>query len=178
MAEPEKLPAASLSQLTIDRSAAPTRRRRRRWVGWLAGALVIAGIAAFLLVPGKTEVQVTSVLSAYPSQQYTQLTASGYVVAQRRASVASKGTGRLIELRVRDSALLQRAEDHLQSRGLKPRLLELEQKESKDVNRAGQLHKALFAVSAPPDLLPAALVSGLNEALGGGEITVREPVTN
>jgi hypothetical protein len=64
----------------------------------------------------------------------------------------------------------------LQSRGLKPRLLELEQKESKDVNRAGQLHKALFAVSAPPDLLPGALVTGLNEALGGGEITVREPV--
>ena len=83
-----------------------------------------------------------------------------------------------VELRVRDSALLQRAEDHLHSRGLKPRLLEIEQKESKDVNRAGQLHKALFAVSAPPDLLPAALVSGLNEALGGGEITVREPVTS
>ena len=63
-----------------------------------------------------------------------------------------------VELRVRDSALLQRAEDHLHSRGLKPRLLEIEQKESKDVNRAGQLHKALFAVSAPPDLLPADLV--------------------
>lgn len=110
MAEPEKLPAASLSQLTIDRSVAPTRRRRRRWVGWLAGALVVAGIAAFLLVPGKTEVQVTSVLSAYPSQQYTQLTASGYVVAQRRASVASKGTGRLIELRVREGSPVQQGE--------------------------------------------------------------------
>ena len=113
MAEPEKLPAASLSQLTIDRSAAPARRRRRRWVGWLAGALVVAGIAAFVLVPGKTEVQVTSVLSAYPSQQYTQLTASGYVVAQRRASVASKGTGRLIELRVREGSRCEIGRAHV-----------------------------------------------------------------
>ncbi len=110
MAEPDKTPASPLSLLTIDRNAAPTRRRRRRWAVWLAGALGIGGIAAYLLVPGRVDVQVTTVLSAYPSQQYTQLTASGYVVAQRRASVASKGTGRLVELRVREGSPVRAGE--------------------------------------------------------------------
>ncbi|MCQ1549084.1 MAG: efflux RND transporter periplasmic adaptor subunit [Candidatus Accumulibacter phosphatis] len=110
MAEPDKTPASPLSLLAIDRNAAPTRRRRRRWAVWLAAVLGIGGIAAYLLVPGRVDVQVTTVLSAYPSQQYTQLTASGYVVAQRRASVASKGTGRLVELRVREGSPVQAGE--------------------------------------------------------------------
>ncbi|WP_288143670.1 efflux RND transporter periplasmic adaptor subunit [Accumulibacter sp.] len=108
MAEPDKTPASPLSLLAIDRNAAPTRRRR--WAVWLAAVLGIGGIAAYLLVPGRVDVQVTTVLSAYPSQQYTQLTASGYVVAQRRASVASKGTGRLVELRVREGSPVQAGE--------------------------------------------------------------------
>jgi RND family efflux transporter MFP subunit len=56
------------------------------------------------------EVQVGSVLSAFPSAQYAQLTASGYVVAQRRAAVASKATGRLVELRVREGSTVKAGE--------------------------------------------------------------------
>ena len=77
-------PAPSLAALRIDRSAAPLRRRRRRWP-WVVGALLLAGAAAALLLPRKTAVQVSAVLAAYPSQQYADLTASGYVVAQRRS---------------------------------------------------------------------------------------------
>jgi RND family efflux transporter MFP subunit len=55
-------------------------------------------------------VQLTAVVTAYPSQQYAQLTASGYVVAQRRAAVASKATGRLIELRVREGSVVKKDE--------------------------------------------------------------------
>jgi RND family efflux transporter MFP subunit len=40
----------------------------------------------------------------YPSQTFTALNASGYVVAQRRAAVASKGTGRLIWLGVEEGS--------------------------------------------------------------------------
>ena len=102
--------APSLARLKIDRSAAPQlKRRRRRWP-WVLGALLIAGGAAMLLVPRATEVQVGSVLAAYPSQQFTELTASGYVVAQRRAAVASKGTGRLVELRVREGSTVKQGE--------------------------------------------------------------------
>ena len=102
-------PAAppALSSLRIDRSSlAPMRKRR--WGRWLALALVIAAVAAAALWPRRTEVHIASVVTAYPSQQYAQLTASGYVVAQRRAAVASKATGRLIELRVREGSVVKK----------------------------------------------------------------------
>ena len=99
-------PAPELSQLRIDRSA-PLQRRRRRWP-WVLAVLVAAAVAAAALLPRKTEVQTTTVLAAYPSQQYVELSASGYVVAQRRAAVASKGTGRLIELRVREGSVVKK----------------------------------------------------------------------
>ncbi len=101
-------PAPSLSALKIDRSA-PLRRRKRRWP-WVLGALALAGATAALLMPRKTEVQASAVLAAYPSQQYAELSASGYVVAQRRAAVASKGTGRLVELRVREGSVVKQGE--------------------------------------------------------------------
>ena len=100
----------TLSQLRIDRSAAPSLRRRRRWWPWVLALLVAGGAAAALLAPRKTEVQVSSVLAVYPSQAYAELTASGYVVAQRRAAVASKGTGRLIELTVREGSLVRQGD--------------------------------------------------------------------
>ncbi len=97
--------ASSLARLKIDRSAAPLKRRRRRWP-WALGAIVVVVAAAAALMPRAADVQVASVLAVYPWQQYTQLTASGYVVAQRRAAVASKGTGRLVELRVREGSVV------------------------------------------------------------------------
>ena len=102
-------PSPSLAGLRIDRSAVPLKRRRRRWPIVLALLAVAAG-AAVVLMPRKTEVQVSAVLAAYPSQQYADLTASGYVVAQRRAAVASKGTGRLIELRVREGSVVKQGD--------------------------------------------------------------------
>lgn len=100
---------ASLASLRIDRAAIPLKRRRRRWP-MLLGLAAVAAVAALLLIPRKVEVQVSSVLAAYPSQQYTDLTASGYVVAQRRAAVASKGTGRLVELHVREGSVVRQGE--------------------------------------------------------------------
>jgi len=71
----------------------------------LLSALILIGatIGAYrlLLVAPKT-VQVGTVASVSPSQSTTMLNASGYVVAQRRAAVASKGTGRLVELKVKE----------------------------------------------------------------------------
>jgi len=48
------------------------------------------------------EVRVSKVLNIYPSQTYTLLNASGYVVAQRKSAVASKITGRLVYLGVEE----------------------------------------------------------------------------
>lgn len=76
----------------------------------MGAALAVVAVGAFVLRPGKTEVQVTSVVTTYPSQQYAQLTASGYVVAQRRAAVASKATGRLEVLNVREGSLVKQGD--------------------------------------------------------------------
>ena len=89
--------APDLSKLRIDRSLAPVVRRRRRkwiWVGVVA-ALVAAGAAWFAVQPRVITVQATPVVTAYPSQQFVVLNSTGYVVAQRKAAIASKATGRL-----------------------------------------------------------------------------------
>ena len=111
---PPEAPAsgARLRQLRIERdTATPALPRRRRWrLGWVLGAAALAAAAWFALAPRPAEVQTTSVVASTPSQQYVQLTASGYVVAQRRAAVASKATGRLLELNVREGSRVKAGE--------------------------------------------------------------------
>ena len=89
--------APDLTKLRIDRDATPIRRRRRRrWI-WLAIVAVILAAAGgwFMLQPRVQAVQTTPIVTAYPSQQFVVLNATGYVVAQRKASISSKATGRL-----------------------------------------------------------------------------------
>lgn len=102
-------PAPSLAGLAALQRGARGGRRRRRWP-WVAGALLVLGGAAAVLVPRPVAVQATTVQLAYPSQQYTQLSASGYVVAQRRAAVSSKATGRLVELHVREGSVVKKGD--------------------------------------------------------------------
>ena len=86
-----------LSKLRIDRSVAPVvSRRRRRWLWWAGVLLVLAAAGAwFSLQPRATTVQTTAVVTTYPSQQFVLLNSTGYVVAQRKAAISSKATGRL-----------------------------------------------------------------------------------
>lgn len=98
-----------LSKLRIDRggvSAAAGMPGKRRHPGlWAAGALVVAvGAYAALRYTAAIPVEVAAVTAAYPSQGYTLLNATGYVVAQRKAAVASKATGRLEWLGVREGS--------------------------------------------------------------------------
>ncbi|MEP7276409.1 MAG: efflux RND transporter periplasmic adaptor subunit [Betaproteobacteria bacterium] len=89
--------APDLAKLRIDRAAAPgARRRRRKWV-WLALLMLAVGAAGawFIFAPRVASVQTTPVVTAYPSQQFVVLNSTGYVVAQRKAAIASKATGRL-----------------------------------------------------------------------------------
>jgi RND family efflux transporter MFP subunit len=87
---------ADLAKLVIDRSAAPLRRRRRGWLWWALAALAAAAAGAwFALAPRALAVQTTPVVTTYPSQQFAVLNATGYVVAQRKAAIASKASGRL-----------------------------------------------------------------------------------
>jgi RND family efflux transporter MFP subunit len=87
----------------------------------IALTLIVLGIGAFLLsqklFAPTIDVRLTTVAWTSPSQSNSVLTASGYVVAQRKAAVASKGTGRLVFLgvvegdRVKKDQVIARLED-------------------------------------------------------------------
>jgi HlyD family secretion protein len=101
-----------ISKLAIDRSAAPAARPRRRVWAWVAGVAVLAavGIAGFTAFGGTRTVETAAVTTAYPSQAVTLLNATGYVVAQRKAAVASKATGRLEWLGVTEGSRVRKDE--------------------------------------------------------------------
>jgi RND family efflux transporter MFP subunit len=100
---------ADLSALRINRSPQGTKPPRRsrsvgKIIGWLAGLVfVVAAVILFRewLNPG-VEVQLATASLTSPSEADAVLTASGYVVARRKAAVASKGTGRLVFLGVEE----------------------------------------------------------------------------
>jgi HlyD family secretion protein len=86
-----------LDKLKIDRGpAASVPRRRRHWLRYaLIAAVVLIVIGVALKLGGPQSVESATVTSVYPSQSYTLLNATGYVVPQRKAAVASKGQGRV-----------------------------------------------------------------------------------
>nr|MCU0898714.1 biotin/lipoyl-binding protein [Burkholderiales bacterium] len=105
--------APDLSKLQIDRNAPRPVRARRRWWPWVAG-LALLGAAGAVAVGGwfgaPIEVQTVTVATAYPTQAITALNATGYVVAQRKAAVASKATGRLEWLGVTEGSRVNAGE--------------------------------------------------------------------
>jgi RND family efflux transporter MFP subunit len=114
---------ADLSALRIDRQKESEESGKSKRTTWLVSAVVILAIilaAYFTLGNALTqavEVSLTTVALSSPSQSNAVLTASGYVVAQRKASVASKATGRLVYLgvvegdKVKKDQLIARLED-------------------------------------------------------------------
>ncbi len=74
------------------------RRRGRTILMRLLLLAVLAGVGSAIWVwrqHAPLAVEMATVSTVYPSQALTILNATGYVVAQRKASVASKATGRL-----------------------------------------------------------------------------------
>ncbi len=105
---------SDLSKLKIsrDHAAAPVKSRRRGLKRVVLIVLVLA-VAALLVarsMMAPVEVETATVSVAYRSQSYTQLNATGYVVAQRKAAVASKATGRLEWLGVREGSVVRQNE--------------------------------------------------------------------
>ncbi|TDI81155.1 MAG: efflux RND transporter periplasmic adaptor subunit [Betaproteobacteria bacterium] len=103
-----------LSKLKIDRSDTAkltSRKRRSRLMIKLViiAALVLLVIAYFRSVTA-VEVESATVTTAYPSQSFTLLNATGYVVAQRKAAVASKATGRVEWLGVTEGSKVKKGE--------------------------------------------------------------------
>jgi RND family efflux transporter MFP subunit len=113
-----------LASLRIDRASqglGPKRklRRLRKVFLWTVIIAAVGGALFWLrdwLNPG-VQVQLATVSLTSPAQANAVLTASGYVVARRKAAVASKGTGTLVFLgvdegdKVRKGQLIARLDD-------------------------------------------------------------------
>jgi len=100
-----------LSKLKIDKSPAAPHLRRGKPFYKIGAVLLVALIALFLfkgVFSPAVQVEVATVTQVYPSRTFTLLNASGYVVAQRKASVASKATGRLESLYVEEGSSVEK----------------------------------------------------------------------
>jgi len=96
---------ADLSSLKIDRTEKSFNpdSKRNKVIGYIVGLIVVVVVLFFVLrsfLAPAAEVKLTTAITQTPSQTNATLTASGYIVAQTKAAVASKGTGRLIWLGV------------------------------------------------------------------------------
>ncbi len=110
---------SDLSKLKLDKSGANFQRKQKipRWGLIAIGIIVALSVVVTFVVNPAVEVETAVVARVYPSQSFTLLNASGYVVAQRKAAVASKATGRLEWLgveegsRVRTNEIIARLEN-------------------------------------------------------------------
>ena len=97
---------ADLSGLRIDRSKKESESgKSKRRLFTLGIPLILLAAAAMValsrtVLDAAVEVKAATAVLQTASQSDAMLTASGYVVAQRKAAVASKGTGRLVYLGV------------------------------------------------------------------------------
>lgn len=164
-----------LSALKIDRSKKSNKPSQARKT---VNKLIVSASAVLIIILGGSylwnhyvntavDVKVTSVMLQSPSSSSTGavLTASGYVVAQRQASVASKGTGRLVYLgvvegdQVRKDQIIARLEDNdIRAQLAQARAnLKLSEADLKDAERYLARQKALFKTgSTTEELLDAA----------------------
>ncbi len=103
-----------LSRLRIDRTKHRTQRNKRKKYFLLL--IVLAGSAGLGILYGTgilkpaVKVEITSVTTIYPSQTFTLLNASGYVVAQRKSAVSSKITSWLETLLVEEGSVVKKGE--------------------------------------------------------------------
>ncbi len=108
------MPNEDLSKLKIEKSAAVSSPRKRKKLYRAVAVALVLLLLCVLYLKGvftpAVQVEVASVSEMYPSQAFTLLNASGYVVAQRKAAVASKATGRLVELSVEEGSRVKKGE--------------------------------------------------------------------
>lgn len=94
---------ADLSSLKIDRSNKEEINSSKKKIFILIGIILLLVVGYFVITSlfgNSVEVKLTTAVLQKPGQTSASLNASGYVVAQRKAAIASKGTGRLIYLGV------------------------------------------------------------------------------
>jgi RND family efflux transporter MFP subunit len=102
---------SDLDRLTIEKGAKEKQARRRKRSRFtlvaVPAVLIVLVFIAWILLTRGTAVHVTTVNEVYPSQLLSRISASGYVVAQRKADVGTKVTGQLVSLSVREGSIVK-----------------------------------------------------------------------
>ena len=160
-----------LAKLKIDKprmvSGGHRTRKFRRWIMVAIIAVLAAAIYSFVLSP-VVEVEVATVSLAYPSQAFTLLNASGYVVAQRKAAVSSKATGRLEWLgveegsRVKKNEVIARLEDRDVAAASEQASANLENARSALVQARAELDDATLNYNRSKDLLAKGFIAQMD----------------
>lgn len=156
-----------LNRLKINKSAVIAGQRRRRWWLWLLPLLLLLGLGLYasgFFAPA-VEVELATVSQVYPSQPLTLLNASGYVVAQRKAAVASKVTGRLEWLgveegsSVKEGEIIARLENRDAAATRQQAAAELQRSRSQVESARAEQHEAGLNLRRFRDLLAAGFVA-------------------
>jgi len=102
---------ADLAKLKIDKDKAafrPRGNKNLRYPLLILGGLIFVLFLVLGIVKAPVQVRVATVTQIYPSQTFTVLNASGYVVPQRKSALASKVTGRLVWLGVEEGSQVEK----------------------------------------------------------------------
>jgi len=103
-----------IARLKIDKSEAVIRPKKKKKLFRIFAATVLIALMLSLYLVGvftpAVRVEAVNVAQVYPYQSFTLLNASGYVVAQRKAAVSSKVTGRLISLFVEEGSRIKKGQ--------------------------------------------------------------------
>ncbi|MFC0676663.1 efflux RND transporter periplasmic adaptor subunit [Lysobacter korlensis] len=95
-------PADLLKELKIDRRRDATKPRRRKWPFLVALAVVLIGAFVVFGMNRPVTVETTSARDAADPANASVLDASGYIVPRRIATVSSKITGKVREVRIEE----------------------------------------------------------------------------
>ncbi|HTR98683.1 MAG TPA: efflux RND transporter periplasmic adaptor subunit [Bacteroidota bacterium] len=151
----EKPDIGSLRIARTEGEAPP--RTRVPWKYIITALLLLAAVLGFVALrgalAGAVSVETATATLTSPSLANSVLTANGYVVAQRKAAVASKGTGRLVYLgveegsRVRKGEVIGRLEDQDMVAALAKARADMQVVRADSINMANTLHReqSLFA---------------------------------
>lgn len=104
--------SSDLASLKIDRDTAAPRRSWAAPVTWLVilGAIGAGARFAYPMIEAelfKTEVKTAAIVDVSPSLALTSLTATGYVIAERRSKVGSNMPGRIVKLLVKEGSAVK-----------------------------------------------------------------------
>lgn len=176
---------ADLSSLRIDRTKKvvnPEQKQKTfKAIGWTVTAIVVVLLIYFgfkNITSPAVEITLTTATLQSSAQSSAVLTASGYVVAQRKAAVASKGMGRLVYLgvvegdKVNTNEVIARLEDS----DIKAQLaqaqanLKLNQAELKDAENNYKRQKTLLESGATSQMEVDATESRYNRVLAAIEV--------